>query len=289
MVLVFGGDGFIGGYLRQLPGFSGCGEDVTQAIDPDGVWHGVEAVVNLACLQPARGNFSLQQYIEVNNIGLCNVLNFARAAGVNKALCVVCQKTIVTGETGKLVITDQTAINVMERYRQEYGMQTVVLRIPPAFGPGPFIKGYGLGVFLERAAKGEAIEVWGDPDVKRDIISVHDVVTAIQMLVGRRDTQGPYELWGIPLSLREEVETVNEVYANTTHIVYKRDKPNGLEPLPPEPYSEDLWQYLRAEKVHIRSLESHLYKERMKGLGWHPKWTFKDIVEELKGAPETWK
>lgn len=250
-MIIFGGYGFIGSYLEGTK--PRC--DVKQRLP---VWDGPEeaAVVNLACVQPARGTFSLKEYYDTNVQGLINILDWAKDSGIDKVLTITSQKTTLKGELGKLVLTDHAATEVMARYHQEYGMQTIVLRIPPAFGPGPFVKGHGLGVFLAAAAKGDPIEVWGDPDARRRIVSVHDVASAINHLVAG-DFQGVFDIPGLWLSLRTEVKVVNEAFGNRSQVLYMPSIPNDVG-------------------------ERGLFHQWSEITGWQATWSFKDIVEEFK-------
>lgn len=70
-----------------------------------------------------------------------------------------------------------------EWYATEHGMRTVVLRLPNPYGshvPGsPARVGYGiLNLFVDRARRDEAIELYGDGSQLRDFIHVDDVVSA---------------------------------------------------------------------------------------------------------------
>lgn len=262
---VFGEEGFIGSYLiresKKESELVGAKVDIASPFSD--LYGGFDSAVNLACVQPARGKFTREQYTEINVNGLKNILNMADSTliGQRKVIGVFSQKTKGTGEMAKFLDAEARAMKLLRAYSGK--LNTIILRIPPAYGPGPFIKGTGLGTFLQKASKGEPIAIWGNPEVRWDIISVHDVVSAIQCLLKNKSTKGEYRISGINLSLQEEVDTVNAVFGNRSPITYSPEIPNKIEP-------------------------SNVYFEQTPIPGWLPTWNLRRIIKELKGVPETW-
>lgn len=249
MIATFGKGGFIGSYLP--PEFVGIDVDVRTTWLRWPLGYNTSAVVNLACVQPARGKFPLDQYLETNVRGLSNIMEWARWWGVARVISMASQKGYANGEINKLVRTDHEAMTLMSQGPHLYGLQTIVLRLPPVYGVGPYIANSGLGQMIEGAKRGR-IEVWGDPSASRAVTSVHDVVSAIQYLV-RSDLQGVYSI-GIPLSLESEAQTVREVYGG--ELVYRPEIDNKI-----------------SQDIEVTGIP-----------GWEPRWTFREMVEELKGA-----
>jgi len=249
MIATFGRGGFIGSYLP--PEFVGIDVDVRTDASRWPSLHKAEATVNLVCVQPARGKFPLDQYIATNVMGLRSILAWARWWGVPQVISMASQKGYAKGEINKLVRTDHEAMTLMSQGPHLYGLQTVVLRLPPVIGPGPYIAKSGLGQMIEGAKQG-GIEVWGNPSNSRAVISVHDVVSAIQFLV-RSDLQGVYSI-GIDLSLESEVKAVQEVFGG--ELVYRPEIDNGIR-----------------QDIEVSGIP-----------GWEPRWTFREMVQELKGA-----
>jgi UDP-glucose 4-epimerase len=135
------------------------------------------------------------------------------------------QKQQLKGEIGKLVITDHAIIDIMEWYHNEYGMRTVVLRLPPVYGHGPYLANSGLGRMIECAKSGKPIEIWGDPNVGRDWIDIRDVVRAVQAFADS-DAQGVFYITAGRLVLFDEAYFVKDVWGG--EVVYKPEIPNGL-------------------------------------------------------------
>jgi nucleoside-diphosphate-sugar epimerase len=250
MIATFGKGGFIGSYLP--PEFVGVGVDVRTR--PWGWPRGADfgATVNLACVQPARGKFPLDQYLDTNVKGLLNVMEWARWWGVPRVLSMASQKGYAKGEISKLVRTDHEAMTLMSQGPHLYGLQTIVLRLPPVIGPGPYIAKSGLGQMIEGAKQGR-IEVWGNPANSRAVISVHDAVSAIGYLA-KSDLQGVFSI-GIDLSLEQEVKAVQEVFGG--ELVYRPEVDNGIH-----------------QDIPVTGIP-----------GWEPKWDFERMVRELSDVP----
>lgn len=210
-------------------------------------------------VQPARGESPLSEYLKVNVELFERNLHFYQTVFGCKHIKLASQKESLKGEIGKLVITDHAVMDIMEFYHLNYGLQTIVLRLPPVYGIGPYIANSGLGRMMECARKGEPIELWGDTTIRRDFISIHDVVTAIECVASSEQAQGVYSISGGLISLREEGETVRRVFGSESNLLMVPEKANNLEP----------------SCVYLN-------QKRIKDLGWNPKWTFEDIVRELK-------
>jgi nucleoside-diphosphate-sugar epimerase len=244
MIATFGKGGFIGSYLPT----EFVGVDVDVRTEPT-TWprdRKFDAALNLACVQPARGIFSEEDYEQVNVYGFLRIAAWALHFAKQKVVTMASQKTSTEGELGKLVAADARVIDVVGLFP---GL--TVLRLPPVIGPGPYIAKSGLGQMIEGAKQGR-IEVWGNPSNSRAVISVHDVVSAIQYLV-KSDLQGVFSI-GIPLSLESEVKAVQEVFGG--ELVYRPEIDNGIR-----------------QDIEVSGIP-----------GWGPRWTFREMVMELKGS-----
>ena len=260
MILVFGAAGFIGTYLieelleRHLSVLAVDVDDIGkihyqrrgipfECID---ITHrddfqrlpseGVEAVVNLACVQPAnvsRENYDPVKYFNVNVIGTLNILEYCRKCGVRKIIAAISHRNTnglwkegkkireeegraiaFTGEYAMFSISESAAADCIEHYRQAYGQQGIIFRLPPVYGYGPhtviFMDGRetktGFQTFIDSVVCGEPVEIWGDPDVGRDIVYVKDVVHAFILALNSRSAEGLFNICsGRTLSLREQV------------------------------------------------------------------------------------
>ena len=237
--------------------------DITNKDDFDKLpKEGVEGVVLLAGLLPANAAVNLDEdenaadYFEVNVIGTINVLEYCRKNGIRKVIG-NCSYSDVSGAWGKkypitedeprdfkftgdhavYVISRNAANDVMEYYNQQHGMQCAWFRFPPVYGVGPhgtiYVNGIpkksGIATFIDNAKEGKAIEIWGNPHIKRDIIYVKDVADAYVDALNSDQTYGLYNMTGhIQVDLDEQVKAVIQVFGGEkkSPIIYRPEKPN---------------------------------------------------------------
>ena len=224
---------------------------------------GVEGVILLAGLLPANAPVDISadenaaDYIRINVEGTVNVLEYCRKNGIKKVIStssyadvrnawkkgVALKETeprdfMYTGDHAVYVISKNAANDVMEYYNEQHGMQCASFRLPPVYGVGPHSEIYvngkyyktGIQTFIENAEAGKDIEIWGDPQISRDIIYVKDVARAFVLALRSDKTYGLYNMTsGTELTLEEQVQTVIDVFGpgKGSKIVYRPDKPNN--------------------------------------------------------------
>jgi UDP-glucose 4-epimerase len=257
---------------------------------------GVTAVVHLAAMLPANisaENYNPKHFIDVNITGTLNILEFCR---VNKVYKIIyshshndvnklweLEKPIsetaprnfkYTGDHAVYIITKLTGMDLVYHYAEEYGMQGIVLRLPPVYGytrPEFYLDGKpvkaGFEVFIDNAMAGRPIEVWGDPKNGRDIVYVKDVVSAFIAAINSDSAAGLYNITsGRLLSLKEQVETTIKVFSPKDHrseIIYRPEK-----------------------SALFKSFLYDISKAR-KDLGWYPKYSFEDMLIDYKKEMES--
>lgn len=308
MIAVFGAAGFIGAYLvdalkeqskavRAIDKYPniplgeglciGACADITCSDQLERLpWDEITAVVNLASLQPANddGTATLADYIMVNTIGLCNILDQCRIHGVKRVVhCTSAKPIQFRGEYAKLTISESAVWNITRHYNDQYAMKAVLLTLRPVYGYGPHLEIFrngkwqktGFATFIERARMGEPIEVWGNPKASRRIIYVKDAVSAIVHLLDIDTRDFFYDLGGPCISLQGEAETVAKVFARDSIIVYRPDIPNGLD--------------ITDIDGLVVNPSAHLWPELE---GWQYKYDFeamcRDFIEEEKRGRYKW-
>lgn len=261
MIAIFGSGGFIGAYL--VDALVGQGKDV-YPVDNDGTvpydycfdivdirdraslailpWHEITAVVNLASLQPANddGTAILADYIRVNTVGLCNILEQCRIHGIKKVVhCTSAKLMSPFGEYATFTISEHAAKQCMTYYYLRHDMDAQILGLTPVYGYGPHLQIFRLGkpyktgfaTFIEKARAGEPIEVWGDCDTKRQIIYIKDAVSAIIAALNTKMQRGYYDVPGPYSSLREQAEIIARLFSQNGHIsqiVLRPEIPNDI-------------------------------------------------------------
>ena len=238
--------------------------DISRAEDFDVLpTENIEGVILLAGLLPANTPVDISKdenaadYMRINVIGTINVLEYCRKNGIQKVISTCSYADVInswkkgvaltedeprnfkyTGDHAVYVISKNAANDVMEYYNQQHGMQCASFRLPPVYGVGPHSEIYvngkyyktGIQTFIEKASSGEDIEIWGNPEISRDIIYVKDVARAFELALKSDKTRGLYNMTsGTEVTLEEQVRTVIEVFGEgkDSRIVYRPEKPNN--------------------------------------------------------------
>jgi UDP-glucose 4-epimerase len=220
----------------------------------------IEAVVLLAACLPANVNrYEPQRYIDVNVTGTLNVLEYCRKSRARKIIFASshsdvaglwdCARPIteddapavrLTGDHAVYIITKKAAMDLVEHYHLEFGVQGISFRLPAVYGYGPHSEIYvdgkavvpGFEGFLRKAMAGEPIEVWGDGRKGRDLVYVKDVVGAFVGAIDSDRARGLYNIaTGVVTPLEDEIKGIVEVFSppdRPSPIVYRPDKPNNV-------------------------------------------------------------
>jgi len=252
----------------------------------------IEAVVNLACVQPANvseESYDPVDYIRVNVIGTLNILEFCRQSKISKVIAATSHRNTkglwregkkireeegraieFVGEYAMFSISESAAEDCIEHYSRTYGLQGIIFRLPPVYGYGPhtviFKNGRenktGFQTFMDNIASGNPIELWGNADVGRDIIYVKDVVRAFVLALKSQKARGLYNISsGRGLSLREQVEGTLKAFGRDARdypIVFRPEKENSVEPF--------VYDNGKAKRE----------------LGWSPEYSFADLLIDYK-------
>ena len=220
---------------------------------------GVHAVMLLAAQIPSyMADYDGGLYLSSITMGAYNVLEWCRKVGADRviytqtvfdiSLAAAPGKVLApdtppafsyTGDHAMYVISKNAALEIMEHYWQEYGIKKFVFRLPTIYSYSPYHYYFPNGVktkrpvytMIERAMAGETLEVWGDPNYSKDMVYVDDFSQELCLAALADRDGGFYNIGtGIPVTLREQVETIADVFApasSRSKVVYRPDKPYG--------------------------------------------------------------
>lgn len=224
---------------------------------------GVEAVILLAGLLPAnekvdiKSNENADDYINVNVNGTINVLEYCRLHNIKKVISTTSYADVAnawrknyaiketeprnfkfTGDHAVYVISKNAATDMILYYNCQHGMQGSIFRLPPVYGVGPHSEIYvngkyyktGIQTFIENAISGKPIEIWGNPNISRDIVYVKDIARAFSLAIKSDKAEGLYNMTlGKATTLYEQVETVIKIFGKDkkSQIVMRPDKKNN--------------------------------------------------------------
>lgn len=231
--------------------------DITNKSDFDMLpFDNVYSVVDFAGLLPAyASNPTPEDYINVNINGTLNVLEYCRKAKVDRILYTQTwadlngylnehkplepywsRKPVFKGDHAIYNITKCAAVDLTQHYFEEYGIKNFIFRLPNIYMYNPNMFYYVDGVkkyisyryIIERAIRGEKIELWGDPEKGKDVIYIKDLCQMMFKGIFADNDGGIYNAGtGIKTSMREQIEGIIQVFSpkeNPSEIIYCPEK-----------------------------------------------------------------
>lgn len=234
--------------------------DITQKEEFDKLPDEVYAVVHLAGAVPARmEGYHPQKYIDTIITGTLNVLNYCQAAKADRIIfaqsisdvAYLCKNNAVidadaprrfptNNDHSIYSICKNAAVDMIEHYYVKFGLKRYILRFPNiyVFHPNPFYylngekRWQSYRFLIEKAKRGEDIELWGNPELKRDIVYVKDCAQIISKSVSTSATGGMYNVGtGKGTTMREQIEGIVEVFSpkeKQSEIILRPDKPDSI-------------------------------------------------------------
>jgi GDP-L-fucose synthase len=123
-----------------------------------------------------------------------------------------------------------------QAYRQQYGFNAIYLLPVNLYGPGDNFDPSSSHVIpalikksIEAKEKGSStMDVWGTGSASREFLYVEDAAKAIVMATERYNGSDPVNLGsGMEITIKELVETINEIVGYTGKVVWDSSKPDG--------------------------------------------------------------
>lgn len=219
----------------------------------------VYAIVLLAAQIPSyMEGYQPRKYIDSNIVGAFNVCEYAKKVKADRILYTTTvfdislhakpgailkpdlpKKFSYKGDHALYVITKNTAIELLEHYHQEYGIKKFVFRLPTIYSYSPYPYYHPNGIkkmrpiyqMIEKAKKGETLEIWGDPNYSTDMVHVYDFSQEVCKAIEVDREDGFYNIGtGKPVTLEEKVRAIVEIFSpkdNPSKIVYCPEKENS--------------------------------------------------------------
>ena len=219
----------------------------------------VFAVLLLAAEIPSyMSEYNPEKYVQSNAIGAFNVYEYCRKVKVDRIIYTqtifdiqlhfednkilkpdLNKKYSYKGDHAVYVITKNFAQDLLEHYHQEYGIKTFIFRLPTIYSYSPYKYYFPNGIktkrpiyqLIEKAQKGETIEIWGDPKYTTDMVHVYDFSQMICKAVLCDRNEGFYNVGsGYLVTLEDKIKNIIKVFSskdNPSKIVYRPDKKSG--------------------------------------------------------------
>lgn len=217
----------------------------------------VYAVVNLAGVLPAI-KYDPRMYISSFTMGQLNILEYMREAGCRKIIFAQTPADVwylqnttqaipadarrsfpPSTDHSVYTIAKNAAIDITEYYHNTYGIQWIALRFFNVYlyNPNPYYHVDGVKrwisfrLIIEKARRGEDIEVWGDPTRSKEMVYVKDVAALIDRCIENDTACGIYNVGSRhQVSLEEQIDGIIDVFSagKRSKKIYRPDKPDNL-------------------------------------------------------------
>lgn len=215
----------------------------------------IDAVIHLAGAMPAHMQ-DYDPYEYTNSIvnGTLNILEYMRECGCQRIVFSQSIADIGYKLGTKEPIPDDTemrfpmntdhsvysicknaAVHLIEHYHAKYGMKYFILRLPTIYGyhPNPYYyvdgkqKWLGYRYIIEQAIKGETLEIWGNPNNIKEMVSIKDLSHLVECCLKANVDGGIYNVGcGQPVTFEEQMRTIADVFQTDkkSEIVFKPEK-----------------------------------------------------------------
>ncbi len=233
--------------------------DITQENDFNKLDTDYDCIILIAGAMPATmQGYHPNKYFDVNIYGTTNVLEFCRKNNIKKLIYIMtfsdrfnnfyngvpiqadAPATLnYTGDHAVYAISKVTACEMIEHYHQQYGLQTIIFRIPTVYCYDEKVDYYVDGELKTKAyikmirniIHHNEIEIWGDKNNSKDMPYIKDFARLISLAIDNPKAQGIYNAGtGNPVSLEELVRAMIKVFSKDgkTKIIYKEN--NSSQP-----------------------------------------------------------
>ncbi len=243
--------------VRWMTGDLASVHDVTEAID------GADAVIHLVSTTlPKSSNDDPIYDVQSNLVATLQLLNAMVAQSIGKIVFISSGGTVY-GDPVYLPIDEKHPTNpkvsygisklAIEKYlllyQHQHGIKSNILRVANPYGERQRVEtAQGvIAVFLDKALRGQSIEIWGDGTVTRDYLHVADVADAFARAVQYGGRESVFNISsGHGASLNEIIGMMEHILGHTIERIYRPG---------------------RAFDVPISVLDNTLAREE---LGWMP-------------------
>ena len=218
---------------------------------------GIDAVINMAGVLPAR-SYDPRMYISSFTMGQLNVLEYMNTVGCKKIISAQtpadlwylqntenpmpadAQRSFPPSTDHSIyTIAKNAAIDITEYYHNTFGISRFILRFFNVYmyHPNPYYCVDGIKrmisfrLLMDKASKGEDIEVWGNPARSKEILYVKDLSQLIQQCVESTLSGGIYNVGSLKqVSLEEQIDGIIDVFTTDkkSKKIYRPEKPDAL-------------------------------------------------------------
>ncbi len=262
-----------------------CSKEEYKQIPTDDVY----ASVILSGVLPARmKGYTPEDYVDVNIKGTLNIMEHLKHSGINRVIYTISISDLhgylpenkeflpdmpIRYKYGTdhtiYAITKTAATQIIKTYFHDFGIRYFILRLPNIYLYSPEKEYYVDGelrkisyrYIIDRAINGEDIELWGNPDQKRDIVYVKDFCQFIYKALFADCESGYFNVGAdLMVTMRDQIEGIIKVFS-------PKDNPSKIIPCPEKRSCDD----------------SHMNIDKARELlGYEPEYDYISYLEDYK-------
>jgi UDP-glucose 4-epimerase len=234
--------------------------DITNKSDFEKIPENIDTILLFSAAMPAEmKGYDRQRYIDVNITGTLNTLEFCRKRKIKKIIYIMTFSDVAdsfyTGEPIKesqpralnyvgdhavYSISKVAACELLEHYHQQYGLQTILFRIPTVYCCDDKVDYYVDGELKTKAyikmirsvVSNKSLELWGNVNHSKDMPYIKDFSRLINQAIEHKTAQGLYNAGtGNPVTLQDFSAAIIKVFGegheiNITYLPEKSSQPN---------------------------------------------------------------
>lgn len=275
--------------IKYVGGFSLENENSYTLLPTD-----IDAIVHLAGTMPAHADASPMPYIQSIIVGMVNLCEWLKNEtnckrvifnttpsdvcaffGTDKPVKDDAPRSFPKdgGDHAVYAIAKNAAVDILESYKYLCGITSCVFRHLTVYGfqPNPYYSLNGVQKMLpwrfimNQAIAGNPIEVWGDPNRKKELLYIKDFTKAVECAL-KSEAEGMFNLSGDrPYTLEEQIDGIIEVFCPEPKLAekaYYPDKPDT---------PQNLLDPAKANAV----------------LNWNPEYSWVDALKDMKEEMST--
>ena len=220
----------------------------------------VYAICHFASSLPSRYAYNPIELFETITIGTLNVLEYMKTCKCKKIVFPQTPSDMakyhnngsiipadaprhfpLTGDHAIYTIAKNAAVDLMEHYQAEIGIQYFALRFFTIYQYHPNPYHYAdfkrrmmpYRMLMDRAMKSLPIEIWGNCKKAKEMVYIKDFVRLVQCCIESDKPGGCYNCGnGWQVTLEDQIKGIIEVFSpkdKPSEIIYVKDKPDPLE------------------------------------------------------------
>lgn len=221
---------------------------------------GIYAICHFASSLPSRYAYNPIELFETITIGTLNVLEYMKMCNCKKIVFPQTPSDMakyhnngsvipadaprhfpLTGDHAVYTIAKNAAVDLMEHYQAEIGIQYFALRFFTIYQYHPNPYHYAnfkrrmmpYRMLMDRAMKSLPIEIWGNCKKAKEMVYIKDFVRLVQCCIESDKPGGCYNCGnGWQVTLEDQIKGIIEVFSpkdKPSEIIYVKDKPDPLE------------------------------------------------------------